>query len=73
MPYRTNADLPERVRRHLPSEAQTIYRETFNSAWKHYRKIDPRYEEIAHRTAWVAVKRGFRKADGQWVPRAKLG
>jgi cation transport regulator len=33
MPYRTDADLPPAVRRHLPPHAQNIYREAFNSAF----------------------------------------
>ena len=69
MPYKTNAALPERVRRHLPPPAQTIYRNVFNSAWDRYRKTDPRYEEIAHRSAWAAVKRGYRKSGDVWVPK----
>jgi cation transport regulator len=68
MPYKTNAALPERVRRHLPPPAQTIYRNVFNSAWDRYRKTSPRYEEIAHRSAWAAVKRSYRKAGDMWVP-----
>ena len=68
MPYKTNADLPERVRRHLPFPAQTLYRNVFNGAWERYRKTNPRYEEIAHRSAWAAVKRGYRKAGDMWVP-----
>ncbi|MDJ1156640.1 ChaB family protein [Chelatococcus sp. SYSU_G07232] len=33
MPYRTNADLPDPVRTHLPPHTQDIYRETFNHAF----------------------------------------
>lgn len=73
MPYKTNAALPERVRRHLPIPAQTIYRNVFNSAWTRYRKTDPRYEEIAHRSAWAAVKRSYRKSGDMWVPIAGSG
>ena len=56
MRYRTNADLPPPAQRHLPSEAQDIYREAFNRAFA-AQSGDPRQEEVAHRTAWVAVKR----------------
>ncbi|HLF58128.1 MAG TPA: ChaB family protein [Alphaproteobacteria bacterium] len=66
MPYRTNAALPPAVRKHLPAGAQSIYREAFNHAWKTYAK-DERREEIAHRTAWAAVKRLYRKAGEMWV------
>ena len=50
MPYRSNADLPIPVRRHLPPPAQDIYREAFNSAWNTYADR-LRREEIAHRVA----------------------
>lgn len=66
MPYRSNMDLPLPVQKHLPAEAQTIYRESFNHAWKSY-KNNPRHEEIAHRVAWAAVKRSYRKLGDVWV------
>jgi cation transport regulator len=66
VPYSSNAELPTGVRRHLPGAAQDIYREAFNHAWDSYAD-DPRREEIAHRVAWAAVKRKFRKVDGDWV------
>ena len=69
MPYKTNTALPERVRRHLLPPAQTIYRNVFNDTWDRYRKTNPRYEEIVHRSAWAAVKRGYRKAGDMWVPK----
>jgi cation transport regulator len=67
MPYRSNIDLPERVRSHLPSHAQDIYREAFNHAWETY-KADPRQDEIAHRVAWAAVKKSYRKIGDSWIP-----
>jgi cation transport regulator len=68
MPYASNDDLPLPLRRHLPAHAQDIYRESFNHAWATYAR-SPRREEIAHRTAWAAVKRRFHKGpDGQWHP-----
>jgi len=33
MPYTTNDDLPISVQRHLPPQAQNIYREAFNHAY----------------------------------------
>lgn len=68
MPYAANTDLPLPIRRHLPGHAQDIYREAFNHAFANYAG-DPRREEIAHRTAWAAVKRRYVKADGDWVAR----
>ncbi len=68
MPYLTNLALPDSVRRHLPEPAQEIYREAFNHAWQEYAD-DARREEIAHRVAWAAVKRGYTKVGAEWVPR----
>jgi cation transport regulator len=67
MPYATNSDLPAPVRHHLPQGAQTIYREAFNGAWQQYATSERR-EEIAHRVAWSAVKKRYRKAGEMWVP-----
>jgi cation transport regulator len=67
MPYRDNSDLPPPVRDHLPAHAQDIYREAFNSAWSHH-VFDRRREEAAHRIAWAAVKRRYRKVGRVWVP-----
>jgi cation transport regulator len=67
MPYRSNDDLPVPVRHHLPAHAQDIYREAFNHAFASHRG-DPRQEEIAHRTAWAAVKRSYVKVGDDWVP-----
>jgi len=64
MPYATNKDLPLGVQAHLPPHAQDIYREAFNRAFERYG------EASAHRIAWAAVKRGYRKSGGEWVPRA---
>jgi cation transport regulator len=70
MPYTSNEDLPPAIRRHLPLHAQDIFRATFNSAWESYgERESSRREEIAHRVAWVAVKRQFRKEGEVWVPR----
>jgi cation transport regulator len=66
MPYASNRALPPSVRNHLPPPAQDIYREAFNHAWQTYAR-DLRREEIAHRTAWAAVKHRYAKAeDGEW-------
>jgi cation transport regulator ChaB len=36
MPYRKNAELPERVKGSLPKQAQDIYRKTFNASVERY-------------------------------------
>jgi cation transport regulator len=69
MPYAVNEDLPQSIRAHLPSHAQDIFRAAFNSAWQSYGAREPsRREEIAHRIAWAAVKRRYRKLGDEWVP-----
>jgi cation transport regulator len=67
MPYHTNVDLPLSVRGHLPPHAQDIYREAFNHSFAAHAG-DARQEEIAHRTAWAAVKRTYEKVGDQWMP-----
>ena len=67
MPYQVNSDLPLRVRVRLPDHAQSIFREAFNHAWKTYSDTGTRREEIAHRVAWAAVKKSYRKVGGDWV------
>jgi cation transport regulator len=69
MPYPTIDDLPESLRAHLPEHAQEIFRAAFNNAWARYRALPPdALEERAHRIAWAAVKRRYRKAGDAWVP-----
>jgi len=68
MPYRTNFDLPESVRAHLPQHAQDIYREAFNHAYAAHAG-ESGQEERAHRIAWAAVKRSYVKLGDSWVHR----
>ncbi|KUJ72837.1 ChaB family protein [Thiomicrospira sp. WB1] len=72
MPYKTIQQLPDSVKDNLPKEAQTIYKEAFNSAWKEYadpkeRRDDASQEEVAHKVAWSAVKNVYHKQNGEWV------
>jgi cation transport regulator len=75
MPYARRSELPESVRRHLPDHAQDIYKDAYNSAWKEYadasrRRGDESHEEVAHKVAWAAVRKLYRKGDdGDWVRR----
>ena len=72
MPYKTNKDLPSSVTNHLPAHAQDIYREAFNHAYDEYkdpakRKGKTSHEETAHKVAWSAVKKKYKKGeDGNW-------
>lgn len=75
MPYKSNSDLPDSVQNVLPSHAQDIYKEAFNSAWDEYkspkdRRGDTGHEEAAHKVAWNAVKHSYSKGDdGKWHPK----
>ena len=71
MPYRTLANLPDRVQAVLPKHAQEIYRAAFNSAWDQYVEDDERGREArSHMVAWAAVARKYAKGeDGRWHPR----
>jgi cation transport regulator len=68
MPYRTNANLPASVRAHLPQRAQDLFREVYNHAFDEYDRDEAR----AFRVAWGAVKRRYKKVDGEWVPRLSV-
>lgn len=66
MPYDSLHDLPENVRNNLPQHAQEIYLEAYNNAWEEYkdpeaRRDDASREEVAHRVAWAAVKKVYKK------------
>ena len=69
--YRTDAELPDSVKDNLPSHAQDIYREAFNSAWEEYKDAAKRRgnesrEEVAHKVAWAAVKQKYEKIGEEW-------
>lgn len=73
MPYNKRSDLPDSVTDTLPSHAQDIYKEAYNSAWDQYASPDDRdgddtREEVSHKVAWAAVKNVYKKNDdGNWV------
>jgi cation transport regulator len=69
MPYKSISELPDSVKDNLPKHAQEIYKEAFNSAWNEYkdpgeRKAKASREETAHRVAWSAVKKVYKKGEG---------
>ena len=77
MPYKTDAEVPESVRKALPKHAQDIYRKAYNSAWDEYadaskRRGDESQEETAHKVAWAAVKDKYEKDDKSsvWKPKS---
>ena len=62
MPYQSIADLPDTVRDNVPRHAQEIYKEAFNSAFDDYKERGAEgREETAHKVAWSAVKKKYRK------------
>jgi len=69
MPYASIDDLPPSVSGHLPLHAREIYRAAFNHAWDEYGDRGAGREQIAHRVAWAAVKRRYRKLGESWVLR----
>jgi cation transport regulator len=75
MPYSTNSELPGSVKDNLPSHAQDIYREAFDSAWQEYQDPSKRrgresLEEVAHKVAWAAVKISYEKVGDEWRPKS---
>ena len=73
MPYKKITELPDGVKDNLPTHAQDIYKEAFNSAWDEYdtpeeRRGDATREETAHRVAWATVKQKYEKDEdsGRW-------
>jgi len=77
MPAKSKSELPQRVKGVLPSRAQEIYREAYNSAYDNYgakskRRGSASREETASRVAWNAVKKKYQKGDdGKWHPQKK--
>lgn len=58
----------------LPEHAQHIYKKTHDNAIEQYQNPDKRRggksesaEEVAHKVAWAAVKRDYKKKGDKWV------
>ena len=72
--YACNADLPSDIRDLLPSVVQTLYREAYNHARGHVSgpvdaALAARYEDVARRAAWAAVRRLYVQHGTTWVRR----
>ena len=64
-PYLTNSDLPPSIQRHLPQQAQEVFREAYNRCLQEYQDV-----EHARRKAWAAVAGSYQEnPDGNWVRR----
>lgn len=60
----------------LPSHAQKIYTKAHKNALKQYASPSKRRggkgqskEQVAHRVAWSAVKKEYKKKGDKWVPK----
>ncbi|MDQ3908775.1 MAG: ChaB family protein [Thermoproteota archaeon] len=60
----------------LPSHAQHIYTKAHKNALKQYHSPSKRRggkrqskEEVAHKVAWSAVKKEYKKKGDKWVPK----
>src|ERR671924_630414 len=60
----------------LPSHAQHIYKKAHKNALKQYRSPSKRRggkqqsgEQVAHKVAWSAVKKEYKKKGDRWVPK----
>ena len=58
----------------LPKHAQEIYKEAHASALQQYKDPSKRRggksqsaEEVAHKTAWAAVKKKYQKEGNEWL------
>jgi cation transport regulator len=59
----------------LPSHAQHVYKKAHKNALKQYKSPSKRRrgkqqsrEQVAHKVAWAAVKREYKKKGDKWVP-----
>jgi cation transport regulator len=60
----------------LPSHAQEIYKKAHRNALKQYKSPSKRHggkqqsrEQVAHKVAWSAVKKEYKKKGDRWVPK----
>lgn len=72
MPYASTDDLPPGLQVRLPLHAQEIYIAAFNNAFAEYQDRGAEEQEAtAHRVAWAAVKKQYRKLGENWVARER--
>jgi cation transport regulator len=81
MPQEKNIeDLPKGVQDVLPTHAKEIYRKAHNNALEQYKDPKKRrgkasLEEVAHKVAWAAVKKEYKKdrKTGNWKKKQPEG
>jgi len=76
-PYEHITDLPETIRDVLPTGAQHIYLESYQSSWETYEEGqggEMGKEAVAHRDGWNAVKRDYVKNEdtGTWYKEGEM-
>jgi cation transport regulator len=67
MEYQNINELPQTLRDVLPEDAQKLYMEAYNRAWREYDEestIGQSRETLAHQQGWVAVRHEFVKDEG---------
>ncbi|MCK4938545.1 MAG: ChaB family protein [Methanosarcinales archaeon] len=76
MPWKSIADLPENIRKNLPTKARTIFLNAFNSAWKGGCKDwgirEHEIKTCAFKRAWGVVKFSYRVEGDKWVSKAPI-
>lgn len=76
MVYKNSSDLPETLRRTLPTDAQKVYIDAYNESMSGNLPTgasDMPRESTAHAVAWQAVERDFVKNEqnGKWYRRGE--
>ncbi|MBC2700691.1 MAG: hypothetical protein HF976_04630 [ANME-2 cluster archaeon] len=73
MPWNSTEDLPEDIRTNLPSKAQEIFLNAFNSAWTGPCKDKASERDpCAFQRAWDAVKNLYRQEGDNWVSKDSI-
>jgi len=63
MAYVSNENLPRELREILPAQAQTIYRETYNTEFELYED-----KNRADQMAWNAIRKEYEpQKNGSWI------
>lgn len=67
MYYKNNNELPSDIKKELSPAAQDLYRETFNNNYpQNHMNVHYDSEELAHESAWKAVREHFEQKGGIW-------
>jgi cation transport regulator len=67
MEYQSTSDLPPTIRDVLPEDAQALYLDAYNRAWREYDEdatIGQSRETLAHQQGWLAVRHEYVQDQG---------